>query len=283
MAFFIYGTMIIHGFFLPIWFQAIEGTSIAQSGVDMLPFVVPNFVFSLLAGIIVTKFGYFTPPAIIGCAITTAAAGLISTLLPDSSKVEWVGYIFLSGAGIGIAIQQGFIAVQADLNIEQIPIATAAVTCFQSLGGATFMSIGNSILHNELIKASDANELPGIDIVAVIAAGATKFRDTIPAASLPAMVRVYNSALQKVFVAAIPLAGLAFVSALALEWKSVKQPQHNRHSSISPIGSGIRPFSSASSSPASTTTAAVSISPPAKNGTSPTNDAVAASQSELKT
>jgi hypothetical protein len=234
MAFFIYGVMIIHGYYLPIWFQAIKGTSIAQSGVDMLPFVVPNFLFSLLAGIIVTKSGYFAPPAIVGCAIASAATGLVSTLLPSSSKAEWVGYIFLSGAGIGIAIQQSFIAVQADLSTEQIPIATAAVTCFQSLGGAAFISIGNSILHNDLINASDAHELPGINIISVIAAGATRFRATIPAASLPAMVRVYNSALQKVFIAAIPLAGLAFASTLLLEWKSVKPPR--RHSVIMPVG-----------------------------------------------
>jgi hypothetical protein len=38
---------------------------------------------------------------------------------------------------------------------------------------------------------------------------------------LPALVAVYSDALQKVFIAAIPMIGLAFVSCLFLEWRSV--------------------------------------------------------------
>lgn len=222
MAFFIYGTMLLHGYYLPIWFQAIKVVSTERSGVDMLPFVLPNAIFSLLSGIFVTKTGYFTPPAIVGCAIATAASGLLGTLQPTTTTAQWVGYVFLAATGVGMAIQQSFTAVQAVLRLEQIPIATAAVTCFQSLGGAVFVSIGNSILSNDLRRVSQAHELPGIDIEAVIAAGATKFRSMIAPADLPAMIAVYNAALQKVFVAAVPLAGLAFVSTLLLEWRSVK-------------------------------------------------------------
>jgi MFS family permease len=226
MAFFIYAVMLIHGYYLPFWLQAIRGESTVGSGVDMLPFVIPNAVFSLLTGIFVTKTGYFTPPAIIGCAIATAASGLISTLQPTTSTAQYVGYVFLVAAGVGMAIQQGFTAVQTVLHLDQIPIATAAVTCFQSLGGAIFVSVGNSILSNELRQAAaspDKNGLRGIDIEAVIAAGATQFRSTVNPDALPALIAVYNAALQKVFVAAIPLAGLAFVSTLLLEWKSVKK------------------------------------------------------------
>jgi MFS family permease len=193
-----------------------------KSGVDMLPYVLPNAAFSLITGIFVTKTGYFTPPAIIGCAIAMAGSGLISTLDPTTDTPQWAGYVCLVAIGVGTAIQQSFTAVQSVLRLDQIPIATAAVTCFQSLGGAVFISIGNSILSNELRRASKANELPGIDIEAVIAAGATQFRYTIPPSSLPDMITVYNSALQKVFIAAIPLTGLAFVSTLLLEWRSVK-------------------------------------------------------------
>ncbi|KAL1961590.1 hypothetical protein VTN77DRAFT_1416 [Rasamsonia byssochlamydoides] len=234
MAFFIYAVMLLHGYYLPIWLQAIKGVSTERSGVDMLPFVLPNAIFSLLTGIFVTKTGYFAPPAIIGCAIATAASGMLSTLEPTTNTAQWVGYVFLVAAGVGIAIQQSFTAVQAVLRLDQIPVATAAVTCFQSLGGAIFISIGNSILSNELRRAaSKANELlRGIDIEAIIAAGATQFRSTIGPSTLPAVIAVYNAALQKVFVAAVPLAGLAFVSTLLLEWRSVKNKNKTKNTTI---------------------------------------------------
>lgn len=225
LAFFIYAVLILHGYFLPIWFQAIQGTSTESSGVDMLTYVIPNSVFSLLTGIFITRVGYFTPPAIIGCAITTAGSGLISTLQPTTSTATWAGYVCLVAAGVGMAIQQSFTAVQTVLRFEHLPIATAAVTCFQSLGGAVFVSIGNSILANELRQASQANKLPGIDIAAVLSSGATQFRSTVPADQLPALLSVYNDALQKVFIAAIPMAGIAFASTLLMEWRSVKTPK----------------------------------------------------------
>jgi hypothetical protein len=224
LAFFIYAVLILHGYYLPIWFQAIQGTSMESSGVNMLANVLPNAIFSLLAGIFITKVGYFTPPAIVGCAITVAGAGLISTLQPTTDTAKWAGFICFVAAGIGMAIQQSFTAVQSVLRFEQIPIATAAVTCFQSLGGAVFISIGNSILANELRSASKANELPGVDIGVVLSAGATQFRSTVPKDSLPVLISVYNTALQKVFIAAIPLAGIAFASTLLMEWRSVKVP-----------------------------------------------------------
>jgi MFS family permease len=227
LAFFIYSALILHGYYLPIWFQAIKGVSTEQSGLNMLPYVLPNAAFSLFTGIFVTKTGYFTPPAIIGCAVAMAGSGLISTLDPATGTAKWAGYICLVAVGVGAAIQQSFTAVQSVLRLDQIPIATAAVTCFQSLGGAIFISIGNSILSNDLRRASLAKELPGIDIESVIAAGATQFRQTVPADSLPDVINVYNNALQKVFIAAIPLTGLAFVSTLLLEWRNVKAPRES--------------------------------------------------------
>lgn len=221
-AFFIYGVMLIHSYYLPIYFQAIRNASAIRSGVDMIAYMLANAFLSLFTGILVSKIGYYTPPAIIGGAIATVGCGLISTLQIDTSSAKWIGYEVLVAAGLGMSIQQGFIAVQTVLPLEQIPIGVAAIASFQSLGGSIFVSVGNSILHNALLSASSSQQLPGIDINHVISAGATMFRSFVPADALPALLNVYNTALQKVFIAAIPLAGLAFVAALGLEWKSVK-------------------------------------------------------------
>ena len=224
-SFFIYSALLVHMFFLPIWFQAIKGESPIGSGVSMISYVAASATFSLIGGVLVSKIGYFAPPCIVGCAIGTVGAGLISTLQMSTPVASYVGYQILTAVGLGVAIQQGFVAAQTVLRPDQIPIGTAAVASFQSLGGAVITSVGNTILQNQLLEAARTPQLANVDIQAVIKAGATQFRSFVPEDSLPGLLIVYNSALQKVFIAAIPLAGLAFVSALGFEWKSVKDTQ----------------------------------------------------------
>ena len=222
LAFFIYSTLLVQVYYLPIWFQAIKSDSAVASGIHMIPYVAANALFSLAAGVFVAKIGYFAPPAIVGCAISIAGCALLSSLQVNTASPSWIGYEILASVGLGIAIQQGFIAVQAVLPLEQLPIGTALVTSFQSLGGAVFVSIGNSVLQNELVRAVEASPIPGVDVRAVILAGATQFRSFVPGAALPALLEAYNHALQRVLIAAIATSGLAFFAALGLEWRNVR-------------------------------------------------------------
>jgi predicted MFS family arabinose efflux permease len=120
-AIFIYGVMLIHGYYLPIWFQAIRGTSALQSGVSMIPYMIANALCTLSAGIVVSKTGYFTPPAIIGCAIAVIGCGLVSTLSVDISTAKWVGYEILASGGLGIAVQIGFTGMSVlPLYVERL-------------------------------------------------------------------------------------------------------------------------------------------------------------------
>lgn len=221
-AFTIYGALLIHSYYLPIWFQAIKGTSAIRSGVDMIPYMVANAFFSLFAGIFVSKNGLFAPPAILGCAIGTVGSGLLTTLNPATPQSRWIGYEFLISAGLGMAIQQGFSAVQATLPLEEVPIGTAAVVASQSLGGAIFVSVGNTLLQNHLLNANNDKVIPGVDVRAVIELGATKFRQIVPADALPALVKLYNDSLQAAFIAAAVLCGCALICGLCMEWKSLK-------------------------------------------------------------
>lgn len=222
VGFCIYAAILIHNYYLPIWFQAIRGDSAIHSGVSMIPYVVANALFSLLAGIFVSKNGYFTAPAIVGCTIGTVGCGLISTFDMSTSSSKWIGYEILASVGIGMAIQQGFTAVQIVLPLDQVAVGTAAVVAFQSLGGAVFVSVGNTILQNTLQDAVDKGELPGVNVGSIISAGASGLRNVVSSNELPALLDVYNHALQKVFIAAIPMCGLACLASCFMEWRNVK-------------------------------------------------------------
>ena len=222
-AFFIYGTTLLHAYYLPIWFQAIKGASAVHSGINMIPYMCANALLGLIAGIFVSKNGLFAPPAIIGCAIGTIGCGFLATMHANTSTATWVGYEILASAGIGMAIQQGFSAVQTALPLEQVPIGTAAVVASQSAGGAIFVSVGNTLLQNHLLSKNNANSIPGVDIRTIIEQGATNFRQHVPAEALPPLIHLYNRALQGVFIAAVPLCGLAFICSLCMEFRSVRK------------------------------------------------------------
>ncbi|KAI0598451.1 major facilitator superfamily domain-containing protein [Biscogniauxia sp. FL1348] len=222
MAFFTYGALLIQTYFLPIWFQAILGYSAIQSGVAMIPYFVSNALFSLFSGVFVSVIGYFAPPAIVGSAIGTIGCGIITLFHPHMGMGTWIGFEILASAGFGMSVQQGFTAVQTVLHQKDLAVGTAAVVASQSLGGAVFISVGNSIFQNRLRAVAGETDIPGLDIKGIIEGGAIAFRHMVSAEQLPMLLEKYNEALQSVFLAAIPLGGLAFIACCFLEWKSVK-------------------------------------------------------------
>ncbi len=81
--------------------------------------------------------GYYVPFMIIGSILLVVGTALIHVNLNVSTpSASWIGYQVLVGAGAGFASQQSLIAVQTVLPPADIPIATALVIFFQTLGGA---------------------------------------------------------------------------------------------------------------------------------------------------
>ncbi|KAI1204815.1 MFS general substrate transporter [Annulohypoxylon truncatum] len=224
MAFFTYGALLIHTYFLPIWFQAILGYSAIESGVAMIPYFVANALFSVFSGVFVSVVGYFTPPAILGSAVGTVGCGIITLFNPGMATASWIGFEILASAGFGMSIQQGFTAVQTVLAPADLAVGTASVVASQSLGGAVFISVGNSVFQNRLEALVQETDIPGVDVREVIRAGAVAFRDVVPEADLPALLKLYDAALHTVLVVAVPLGACAFLACCALQWKSVKRP-----------------------------------------------------------
>ncbi|KAK6859844.1 MFS general substrate transporter [Apiospora arundinis] len=221
-GFFTYGALLIHTYFMPIWFQAVWGFTAIQSGIAMIPYFVANALFSLFSGIFVSKVGYFTPPAILGSAIGTVGCGMFTLFNPGMGTGMWIGLQILASAGFGMSIQQGFTAVQTVLSKDDVAVGTASVVAAQSLGGAVFISVGNNVFQARLRSVIAADNLQGIDVDAIVAAGATAFRHLVPSNELTQLILDYNKALQTVFLCAVPCAGLAWMACCCLEWNSVK-------------------------------------------------------------
>lgn len=208
-------------FYIPIWFQAIQGVSATQSGIRNLPLLMGVTVFSIVAGGLTTWLGYYVPFVYLGSAILCIGSGLLTTFEVDTPVAKWVGYQFVAGIGIGLGFQQPMIAAQTVLKQKDIPIGSAAVVFFQTLGGALFISVAQNIFATELIEGIVAR-IPDMPTAAILNTGATALTSTFSPEVLPSIIQAYNEAITKSFYASVALAIVAFAGGLGLEMVSVK-------------------------------------------------------------
>jgi hypothetical protein len=215
--------MMIIVYFLPIWFQAIKGVSAVDSGIRLLPLVLPMVVSSMLTGIIITKVGYYTPFMIGGVCLMSIGAGLLTTLEVDTPKAKWVGYQFLYGWGQGATFQAPNLAAQTVLPNRDVPIGTSLMFFSQLLGGAIFISVGQNVLNNRLL--AELKGIDGFNASTIINSGATTLTQ-LPDSIRGTVLSAYNEALRRVFEVALILVCLTIFGALSLEWRSVKEKKN---------------------------------------------------------
>ncbi|RSL94039.1 hypothetical protein CEP52_012895 [Fusarium oligoseptatum] len=217
------GGMISLLYTLPIWFQAIKGTSAIQSGIDTIPLVLSLVVGAIMSGAIITRTGYYVPWMFVAAVLTSVGSGLMTTFETNTSHSAWIGYQVLFGIGLGTGMQQPSMAAQTVLSQSDVSIGISLMFFSQSLGGAIFICIGQSIFVNYLSNGLRA--VSGVNTQAILEVGATALSDLVPSDKLHEVLVVYNDALQKAFIVVVAVSAFMVVPALGMEWRTVKNKQ----------------------------------------------------------
>ncbi|KAL3421805.1 hypothetical protein PVAG01_05961 [Phlyctema vagabunda] len=217
------GSMITMIYFIPLWFQAIKGVSAVQSGINNLAMVLAMVVSVISTGVFVAKAGYYVPPMLLSPILLAVGAGLITTFSAETSSSRWIGYQIIYGLGLGMGMQQASMAAQTCLSRKDVSTGISLMFFCQSLGGAIFVCIAESLFTNTLAK--DLRSLPGqmLDTQTISTAGATQLRQLVSPELLPEVLVLYNKALHKAFFVALGVGAAAIIPALGMEWKSVKK------------------------------------------------------------
>ena len=84
--------LVIYCFYLPIWFQVIQGKSPQSSGLSLLPLLLSNVVAVIGGGIATSILGYYTPFMIAGSIILFVGSALITTWQVNAGSGIWTGY-----------------------------------------------------------------------------------------------------------------------------------------------------------------------------------------------
>lgn len=209
-----------HFYYLPYYFQVVQGTDATQSGIRTIPYVASISLFAIIAGALVQLVGFFAPFLWLGAGVFTIAAGLMYTLQLNSPQRTWVGFQVLAGAGAGTGFQMPLLAVQCSVAETDVPVGNAMVGFFMTLGSSISVSVAQNIFSNSLGRGLAA--IPGLNPQQIIDAGATGVRHVTPPSMLMSVLRAYNDSIMEVFVFSIAAGGSAFLCSLFVGWKSVK-------------------------------------------------------------
>ncbi len=103
--FFFGGAYFIVLYYLPIYFQSIQGSSPIGSGVKMLGMIIPLTIFAIVQGVALTKIGIVPLFWIVGGALGTVGCGLFYTMDGSTGIGKWIGYQIIVGAVVGWTFQ----------------------------------------------------------------------------------------------------------------------------------------------------------------------------------
>jgi EmrB/QacA subfamily drug resistance transporter len=220
-AFCLGGTFFVMIYWVPIWFQAIQGVSALESGIRSIPMVLSVVLASIISGVGTTAIGYNAPFYYLGTILMSVGAGLLTTFQVDTGKAEWIGFQIIYGLGVGFGIQQAVITVQVVLPLKDVPVGTALTMFMQTFGGAMFISVGQNVFNNTLLKGIRTSA-PKVNPDIILHIGATDLRRAFPAALIYGIQVAYNNALTRTWYIAVAMACLTVFATLVVEWRSVK-------------------------------------------------------------
>ncbi|KAF2713897.1 MFS general substrate transporter [Pleomassaria siparia CBS 279.74] len=112
----------IHGFvtygvqfFLPVFFQAVKGSSPTNSGMEVLPTTLVIVVLAAIGGPLLSYWGRYKPIHQVGFAFMVIGFGLCTMLSRSTPVWEWTIFQLLVAAGSGIIVSTLLPAVQVEL------------------------------------------------------------------------------------------------------------------------------------------------------------------------
>ncbi len=121
--------------FLPLFVQAVIGTSATQAGTILTPYILAWVVSSIIGARLILRIGY-RPIVILSMALTLTGSLMLARISVGTVRLELVIAVMLLGLGGGMNMSSLMIAVQHVVSPRQIGVATSTLQFARSIGAA---------------------------------------------------------------------------------------------------------------------------------------------------
>jgi hypothetical protein len=205
-------------YFLPVYFQAVLGSTPARAGVQLLPTVLVVIPFAAIGGKVLGMFGRYRPLHHLGFALAMIGLGSFTLLNSSSPAASWIIFQMVAAAGVGIMLGILLPAVQAALPESDVAIATGTFAFIRSFGIIWAVTVPATIFNNEFVRLA-RTRITDENVRAVLSGGqayehATKsFVNSLQGLVHTQVVSVYTDSLKMIWQVALCVAGLGFIVA----------------------------------------------------------------------
>jgi MFS family permease len=214
-AFFVMLCLLLGAYYLPLFYQA-KGHTATHSGIDILPFMLSVVIGAGVSGGIINFTGRYWYFLFFGPFLSSIGCGLLYTITSTTPTPTLIGYQILFGTGVGCALQNTIIAIQAEYADDErlIPQGTSMVNFTQLVGGIIGIAIAGTIFANQL-QTQLAFFAPTLDpATAYSVRQSVTVIFTLPLEQQEPVIKAYCRALGHVFILGIPCGVLGSLSAL---------------------------------------------------------------------
>jgi EmrB/QacA subfamily drug resistance transporter len=143
--------------YIPLYIQAVVGTTATQAGMVLTPFVLGWVTCSILSARLVLRVGY-RGVVMVGMVSLTLAFGLLAAWDQSLSRATAVRDVLLAGFGMGLIMVPMLIAVQNGVPRADLGAATSLTQFFRAIGGAVGIAVMGAVmayrLQTELLALS---------------------------------------------------------------------------------------------------------------------------------
>jgi MFS family permease len=181
----------------------------------MLPLVCGLLVASVVVGQIISKTGRYRLFPIVGTVLIGVGLFLLSLLDNSTPYVVTAAYMIVLGLGVGLCMPVPTVVVQSTVDYADLGVATSGVSFLRTMGSSFGVAVFGSIYARQLpenlgVAVQTAQVDPRLaSTVAGVRSLPDEARSIITAA--------YADSLHVVFLWAVPVAGLGFLTALLLK------------------------------------------------------------------
>jgi len=210
--------------YLPAYLQIARGSSATGAGL-VLTFLMAGVIAAVIAsGRLIARTGRYRAYPIVGTATATVGLALLATVDPSSAIWLVLVFLVLIGLGIGLTMQVMMLVAQNGVPHADLGTATSAVTFLRQIGAAAGVAAVGA-----LITARFAAQLPpgAADLLpGGVGALTAESLAALPPAVHDAIGAAFGRAVPPVFGFVAPLLGLAFVLALLLPDRPLREKAH---------------------------------------------------------
>lgn len=162
--------------FLPLFLQAVVGMSATYSGQVLVPLMITAMLGAIVSGASLKRTGYKVW-LVIGPLISAAGLYLLSTLQRGSPAEHTIGYLLITGLGLGFTMSNYIVAGQNVVDRKDMGAASSTLTLFRAMGGTIGVTILGVVVNRRMteelpkhvspqligmLPATDINSIGGI-------------------------------------------------------------------------------------------------------------------------